>query len=151
MTWNTFFEFSWMTPWKIRCFIVGRQIKVNFLFNGNVVRCSRNIVASRSPSSGAGTCRDSPIQMSVWSPPAARAPPAPPRNTENVTRHTTQSISHLYTSPRYWSQQIYRINEIYIIIQLTATFFRFVYRRIRATLLNCMFSINPYPTLSNKQ
>lgn len=56
-------------------------------------------------------------------------------DTENVTRHTTQSISHLYTLPRYHSQQIYRINEIYIIIQLTATFFRFVYGRILTTLL----------------
>lgn len=44
-------------------------IKVNFLFNGNVVLCWLNIVAFRWPSLGAGTCRDRPIQMSVWRPP----------------------------------------------------------------------------------
>lgn len=41
--------------WKIRRRIVNGSTKVNFLFNGHGVRRSVNIVASRWPSSGAGT------------------------------------------------------------------------------------------------
>lgn len=79
--------------------------KSKFSFSMGMLFCIRwtlHYCRLSLPSLGAGTCRDRPIQMSVW-----RAPPfpayaslSPLHRYWNVTRHTKQSISYLYTLPK---------------------------------------------------